>query len=92
MILLDVLLIIMLIFLRDEITKPISAEGYKLLWQLAIITVGGGFISLAFAELKREQESRKATRDYFKNVFSRALKEYNKAKKMSKAAQGKCNL
>jgi hypothetical protein len=86
---LDVLLIILLISSPFTITKTITADGYKALWQIALVTIGGGFVSIAFAELKREQESRKATRDYFKTIFSRSLKEYNKAKKCRRLLRAK---
>lgn len=81
LILVDAALLLILILFPEFLKKILHDEGYKELWGISLAVIGGGFISMAFANLKREQESRETTRQHLRTFFSRALSEYNKVKK-----------
>jgi hypothetical protein len=97
----DIVLILILILSPEStLIQIIHNEGYKQLWQISLAVIGGGFITLAFAELKREQESRdkeikleqeirEARREYLRIFFSQALSAYNKAKKCRRMLRAK---
>ena len=89
LILIDVILILVLLIWRELLRTELGEEVYKLLWEVAAITIGGGFISLIIEKIKREQELRDAKREYLRDFYLRALAEYNKAKKCRRMLRAK---
>ena len=64
-------------------------EGYKQLWQLSLASIIGGLVSAAFSELKREQDTTEARREYLRAFHSTALTAYNRSKKVRRLLRAK---
>lgn len=65
-----------------DLKKRLGDEGYKQLWQLSLASIIGGLVSAAFSELKREQDTIEARRQYLRTFHSTALTAHNRAKKI----------
>jgi len=79
--LLLVILILALILFRNYLKSNLDGDEYKSVLEFVIIIFGGGFISIAFERIKKEQELREARRQYLRDFYLKAVAEYNKVKK-----------
>jgi hypothetical protein len=73
--------VVALISAPAQLKKVLGDEGLKQLWQLSLATIVGGLVSTAFTELKREQDSIEARRQFLRTFHTGALAAYNRAKK-----------
>ena len=81
--------IVLLIAAPAPLKSLLGDEGYKQLWQLSLASIVGGLVSAAFSELKREQDSVDARREYLRAFHAGALAAYNRAKKCRRLLKAK---
>ena len=72
-----------------SLRQLLGDEGYKQLWQLSLASIIGGLVSAAFSELKREQDTIEARREYLRTFHTAALVAYNRTKKVRRLLRAK---